>query len=91
MKYNTPKQRKKIYEHLLRKWEKGDSYNGFICGDIEDLIGYTDDTGDYEQMLQLFPEFLAQKPKRKSFSACWWRTDRSRINALKAAIKLCDE
>ena len=90
MKYNTPKQRKKIYEKILKMWINDKNIYDHICGDIRILINDINST-DFV-LVEKFPELKEQKPKNKPTNSFWWIRESSqpRIKALKAAIKLCE-
>ena len=94
MKYNTPKQRKKIYEKAISYIEglNKDEEIGLciIIGDIIFEEGFDSDECPCEFSEDYMPELHKQKPKNANYYGWWKSTNhKRRIKALEDAIKLC--
>lgn len=102
--YGTPQQRKEIYKGAmdLLGVERFVCWAIIFAGRLRDDFFEWSKNTDLPNELKAenfvtsrFPEFASQKPTKpiKSISSGWWYiNDRSsRINALNAAIAMCDE
>ena len=85
----TKQERLEHYKILLDAYERKheDTFDYGFCWAFKKIIG-TD--AYYEQMEAIYPELYSQKPDEKH-GFYWWSTQKrkSRINALKKAIELC--
>ena len=78
------------YKILLDAYERKheDTFDNGFCWAFKKIIG-TD--AYYGQFEILYPELYSQKPQDEKHGFYWWstRNRKSRINALKKAIELC--
>lgn len=92
MEYDTPKQRKKVYEKLINTIKSSEYWLGFMCNELDHLTEYTIPTGE---IFNVFTELWEQRPIGIKYKEDAWYADSRafeavRIKALKAAIKLCE-
>lgn len=80
MKYNTPRQRIKIYERLIRKIDKGELF--FICNELHSFVN----AQCYFDVEILFPEIWEVRPKGWKGWGAWYSIDLSSMKYRKMKL-----
>ena len=90
--YDTPQKRKEVYEQVLEVFEHGRPSYG-ICAEIGEIARDSTATVALNLSRNWFPELSKQKPPDKGNFQLWWEPENKtrRIDALKSAIKLCEQ